>query len=253
MPFRIERRYRQDSNVLEIVFITETGSARVTESLSSGVAGRLPWCELARRIEGISGTVEFEIVLAPICARGPVRRAEHPNGSVRYIGDLATTFCHDQSVEIMVGEDHRTVARVLTAEGSHTCIALLVADHAPLALPGLECIDGRIDLSDDEWRRWAQQLTYDGPFRDDLVRCALSLKFLVFSKTGQSQPRQHPAFPNGLVGTRTTTIVTLGSETPPIRSRRCSGPEPFPNRSGRLAGWCALSARTDRSPRSSTR
>jgi GH15 family glucan-1,4-alpha-glucosidase len=53
-PFRIERRYRQNSNVLETTFITKDGVARVTESLNSGVSGRLPWCELARRIEGIS-------------------------------------------------------------------------------------------------------------------------------------------------------------------------------------------------------
>ncbi|XAZ25990.1 SDR family NAD(P)-dependent oxidoreductase (plasmid) [Sinorhizobium sp. B11] len=45
-------------------------------------------------------------------------------------------------------------------------------------------IDRRIELSDEEWRRWANELTYDGPFKGDLVRCALSLKFLVYSKTG---------------------------------------------------------------------
>lgn len=182
--FQIERQYRQDSNVLETVFITESGTARITESLNSGVAGHLPWCELARRIEGIAGTIEFEIVLAPICARGPVRRVEHPNGSVRYIGELVTTFCHNENVVIVSDEDRRTVARIKTSVGSRDCIALLVADQAPLALPDLRSINDRIDLSDDGWRRWALQLTYDGPFRDDLIRCALSLKFLVYSKTG---------------------------------------------------------------------
>jgi GH15 family glucan-1,4-alpha-glucosidase len=80
-PFEIERRYRENSNVLETIFITQKGRARVTESLNSGVSGRLPWCELERRIEGLSGSVEFQIRLNPICARGEVSRADH--GSVR--------------------------------------------------------------------------------------------------------------------------------------------------------------------------
>jgi len=183
-PFKIERRYRTNSNVLETDFITPNGRARVTESLNSGPGGRLPWCELARRIEGLSGLVEFEIVVAPICAQGELRKVDHPNTTIRYIGELATTFCHSDAVVISVDEDERTVARWRASEGASTCIALLVADHAPLAIPDLHSIDKRIELSDGEWRRWAEQLTYDGPFADDLIRCALSLKFLLFSKTG---------------------------------------------------------------------
>jgi GH15 family glucan-1,4-alpha-glucosidase len=183
-PFWIERRYRDKSNVLETVFVTDTGSARVTESLNSGEAGRLPWCELARRIERLLGTVEFKIVLKPICARGEVRKAKHANADVRYIGNLATTFCHGDDVEVVADEVDRTIARLVTSAGSRSCVALLVADRAPLAVPELERIDRRIDLSDEEWRRWAEHLTYDGPFKEDLVRCALSLKFLLFSKTG---------------------------------------------------------------------
>jgi GH15 family glucan-1,4-alpha-glucosidase len=183
-PFQIERRYREGSNVLETVFITKTGRARVTESINSGAGGRLPWCELARRIEGISGVVEFEIIIQPICAQGEVRRIDHPNAAVRYIGGLTTTFCHTDEVSIVQDCDQQTIARYRTREGSSTCIAYLVADNAPLAIPELAEIDGRIDFSDEEWRRWSQKLSYDGAFRQDFVRCALSLKFLLYSKTG---------------------------------------------------------------------
>ncbi len=183
-PFRIERRYRPESNVLETVFITNTGRARVTESLNSGAGGRLPWCELARRIEGLSGEVEFEIVIKPICAQGDVRRVDHPNAAIRYIGELTTTFCHADEVSIVLDCDQQTIARYRTGRGTRTCIAYLVADKAPLAIPDLSEIDARIDFSDEEWRRWSQKLSYDGPFRQDFVRCALSLKFLLYAKTG---------------------------------------------------------------------
>ncbi|SES23607.1 glycoside hydrolase family 15 protein [Rhizobium sp. NFR03] len=182
--FHIERRYLPESNVLETIFITKSGRARVTESLNSGNAGRLPWCELARRIEGISGEVTFEMVLRPISKDEPVRRIAHPNATIRYVGDLTTTFCHDDSMELIHDDDAQTKARHVTREGSRTCIAFLVADRAPLAMPDLADIDRRIDFSDEEWRRWAHGLTYDGPFQADLIRCALSLKFLLYSQTG---------------------------------------------------------------------
>ena len=182
--FRIERRYRKHSNVLETTFITNTGTARITESLNSGISGRLPWCELARRIEGISGEVEFEIVLRPTCGGNAVNRVEHPNATIRYIGDLTTTFCHSEEVDLIEDADRYALASYTTHEGSKTCIAFLVADGAPLALPRLDQIDHRIDFSDEEWCRWSSQLTYNGPFAEDFIRCALSLKFLLYAKTG---------------------------------------------------------------------
>jgi hypothetical protein len=49
--YRVERRYRENSNVLETCYQTASGSVMLTESLNSNYAGRLPWCELARRVE----------------------------------------------------------------------------------------------------------------------------------------------------------------------------------------------------------
>ena len=59
--FTVERRYRPDSNVLEQVFTTASGQARLTDSLNSGISGRLPWSELGRRVDGLAGQVEFRI------------------------------------------------------------------------------------------------------------------------------------------------------------------------------------------------
>ena len=64
-PFRAERRYREDSNVLETRFVTDTGTATLVESLNSGTAGRLPWAELARRVEGLEGRVGFSLEMRP--------------------------------------------------------------------------------------------------------------------------------------------------------------------------------------------
>ncbi|MGL1311133.1 hypothetical protein ACSTKO_24120, partial [Vibrio parahaemolyticus] len=38
---------------------TATGVAKLTDAMVTGIAGRLPWAELARRVEGVRGEVEF--------------------------------------------------------------------------------------------------------------------------------------------------------------------------------------------------
>jgi GH15 family glucan-1,4-alpha-glucosidase len=59
--FTVQRQYRKDSTVLEQVFTTASGRARLTDSLNSGISGCLPWSELARRVDGLDGEVEFRI------------------------------------------------------------------------------------------------------------------------------------------------------------------------------------------------
>jgi GH15 family glucan-1,4-alpha-glucosidase len=63
--YTVERRYVEGSNVLETTFSTDSGVARVTDALVTGVAGRLPWAELARRIDGVSGSVRFRWRVGP--------------------------------------------------------------------------------------------------------------------------------------------------------------------------------------------
>ncbi|MFT4280992.1 trehalase-like domain-containing protein [Microbacterium sp.] len=52
--FRSDRRYLPGTNVLETTFTTAQGRVRVTDALVSGVAGRLPWAEFARRIDALT-------------------------------------------------------------------------------------------------------------------------------------------------------------------------------------------------------
>ncbi|MCS5715629.1 glycoside hydrolase family 15 protein [Herbiconiux sp. CPCC 205716] len=63
--FTTERRYVEGTNVLQTTFTTATGVVRVTDALVTGVAGRLPWLELARRIEGLEGSVPMRWAVVP--------------------------------------------------------------------------------------------------------------------------------------------------------------------------------------------
>ena len=184
--FEIERRYREDSNVLETVFTTASGKARLVESLNSGSAGRLPWAELARRIEGLEGRVDFRIEVRI------GRRAETANPylsrlgqhDVFHVGQVSGLFRHSENVRIEQIDDLATIAAVTVAPGDRATLAIVAGEDEPLVVPPIAAVDARIDQSDEEWRQWTRQLHYDGDHRDVLVRSALALKLLLYAPTG---------------------------------------------------------------------
>ena len=63
--YEVTRRYIPRTNVLETTFTTASGVATVTDAMVTGIAGRLPWAELARRVDGVSGEVEFAWCVQP--------------------------------------------------------------------------------------------------------------------------------------------------------------------------------------------
>src|SRR3954467_12162034 len=58
--FDVPRRYVGGTTVLETTYRTGGGVVRVTEALTLQDGGLLPWVELARRIEGVEGSVRLE-------------------------------------------------------------------------------------------------------------------------------------------------------------------------------------------------
>ncbi len=184
--FTVERRYRPDSNVLEQVFETAGGRARVTSSLNSGISGRLPWSELALRVEGLEGGVAFAVVLRPgrrLDQASPWREPS-PHGDVLHMDGVVAAFRADDSVIRLVEDDRGIEARLVTAPGSRATLALLASSDEPLILPPLPEIDARIDRSDRSWREWSANLKVDGLYAAEVRRSALALKLLLFSPTG---------------------------------------------------------------------
>lgn len=200
--YHTERRYRENSNVLETCFKTASGLVRVTESLNSTFAGRLPWCELARRIECLEGHLELQLTFVPgtaACTRAPWI-AESRLGDVVHIGDLMAMLRTPDEMTYTLKDDKRIEGTLSLREGDRTLIALLVSQKEPLAVPSMASIDERIDNSDHAWRHWTQNLTYQGKFKPHVHRSALALKFLLYSPTGALAAAPTTSLPEGIGG-----------------------------------------------------
>ncbi|WP_368731203.1 glycoside hydrolase family 15 protein [Brevundimonas vesicularis] len=200
-PFTATRRYRPDSNVLETEFTTATGRARLTESLNSGTAGRLPWCELARRVDGLEGQVTFALDMR-LGRRGDTANPYHSKigeHTVFHVERVLGLFVHDPRISCE-WSDEGIVGTIVVGAGERRTVAIVAGRDEPLVVPSIEEIDARIDLSDQEWRDWAARLNCPGLYRDDFIRSALALKLLLYSPSGAIAAAATTSLPERLGG-----------------------------------------------------
>ncbi|SHH10332.1 Glucoamylase (glucan-1,4-alpha-glucosidase), GH15 family [Jatrophihabitans endophyticus] len=198
--FTVERRYVDGTNVLTTTFRTATGSVRVTDSLNTGVAGRLPWAELARRVVGVEGEVELTGELRPgTClntaapwiadsAAGPVVRV-----------DRLTMALRTSAVEVRTGERAATFT-LRTAPESRHLVALVATEAEPLFLPEPDDIDAGIDRTAQNWSIWLRTFGWDGPWQEEVSRSALALKLLIQASTGAVMAAATTSLPESPAG-----------------------------------------------------
>ncbi|MDP7732964.1 glycoside hydrolase family 15 protein [Mycobacterium sp. TY813] len=199
-PHRVTRRYLPHTAVLETTFTTaEGGVVRVTDALNTGLAGRLPWCEVARRIDGVRGTVTLRAVVAP----GTLLNTASPwitdtvHGTVLRVGGLtmAVRTLGDDGVEVT---PHQVVVDYRTTAGSRHLLGIVSTGGEPLRVPDPEDLDDGVDRTVDNWRRWAASIHYDGPWADVVERSAFALKLLIFAPTGAVAAAATTSLPESL-------------------------------------------------------
>lgn len=202
-PFEAERRYLPDSNVLETIFTTASGRAKLTESINSGTAGRLPWAELARRVDGLNGFVAFNLEMRP----GRRAHSASPYQSrigrhaIFHVGDLLGLLLHSDGLEVDRSDD-AVIGTFIVRPGQREVIAIVAGEGEPLVVPPIEEIDERIDISDAEWRVWAGRVAFRGERRPAFLRSVLALKLLLFSPSGAIAAAATSSLPEGIGGAK---------------------------------------------------
>ncbi|MGF7154398.1 glycoside hydrolase family 15 protein [Novosphingobium gossypii] len=202
-PYTVERRYRENSNVLETIFTTAGGRAKLTESLNSGHAGRLPWAELARRIDGLDGSINFKLTMRP------GRRGDTVNPYHSKIG-RHTVFHVDRVLGLFIQSDdiacewsdEGITGTIALSVGHRRTVAIVAGADEPLVAPSIDEIDARIDISDKEWRDWCKSVSYDGNDREAFLRSALTLKLLLYSPSGAIAAAATTSLPEGIGGSK---------------------------------------------------
>lgn len=179
------RRYLPATNILVTEVSAVAGRVRITESLNSGVAGRLPWTELARRVEGLEGEAILDWSFQPghgLAAWSPWTE-QVEDYHVVHAGQLVAGLVGSDA--IVVERSHQELrGSFAVAAGDREVLALLVTDDEPVFLADWQDVDRRIELSAEAWRLWSDQIGLGGEFHEQALRSALALKLLVMSPTG---------------------------------------------------------------------
>jgi GH15 family glucan-1,4-alpha-glucosidase len=199
--FTVTRRYVPDTNVLQTTFTTASGVVRLTDALVTGIAGRLPWAELARRVDGIRGSVRLRWRVEPGTMLGTASPwvDDTVYGKVLRVDGLTLT---------VRGVDHgprggggqALAGSFTTTAGSRHVLAIAASEGEPAHMPVPELTDVGVDRTVRNWRYWSKEFHYEGEWASEVQRSALALKLLIHSPTGSIAAAATTSLPENHVG-----------------------------------------------------
>jgi GH15 family glucan-1,4-alpha-glucosidase len=193
----IEQRYRGDTLILETDFECERGRVRVVDFMAMGDGER---CEVVRILEGLEGEVEVEMLLHVrfgygACDPWITREA----GATRFTaGPDAMTLRTPARLEV---HGARASALVKVKQGERVSFQLSWhPSHEPP--PAAETADRQLAATEAFWTDWSGRCTYQGAFRDAVMRSLLTLKGLTYAPTGGIVAALTTSLPEELGGVR---------------------------------------------------
>ena len=193
---RIERRYRDGTLVLETTHRVEGGVVRLIEFMA--IDGSLP--RLVRIVEGVEGEVPMWTQLVVRFDYGSVvpwaRRTEDCQ---LYVGGPDALRLY--SPVRVHGENFTSVAEFRVRAGERVPFVLA---FQPSHEPAAPAEDAEVLLARTEryWREWSGQCSYQGKWRDAVLRSLVTLKALIYAPTGGIVAAPTTSLPEALGGTR---------------------------------------------------
>lgn len=192
------RAYRPDTLVLDTEWETDEGAIRVTDLMPQ--RDRAP--DLVRIVEGVRGRVTVHSDLRLRFDYGSivpwVRRSD--GHRVAVAGPDSVWLRSEPEVRTW-GEKYGTHAEFTVEKGEK--VAFVLTWH-PSHEPRPPLVDPykALHASVRDWRKWAGRCTYDGPYRDAVVRSLITLKALTYRPTGGIVAAPTTSLPEELGGVR---------------------------------------------------
>jgi len=191
------RRYRGNSLVLETEFVLPEGTVRVTDCMPV----REVQPELVRVVECTSGRVEMRMDLTVRFGYGAVVPW------VRRVDGMVTAIAGPDGLALWTpvhvhGEALSSIATFTVSEGQRVPFVLSwFPSHEDPPRP----VDGHygVQETEDWWEKWSAQATVgDGPYREPVMRSAITLKALTYAPTGGIVAAVTTSLPEALGGSR---------------------------------------------------
>lgn len=188
-PFRTRRFYHLNTAIVTTEFRTFDGLAQLTDLMPVTADGELaavphPSRQVLRRLEVLEGTIEFSLVVKPRPNDGRTVPCFESRGRAGYCADFGGSVLFvavDSPMEIRNGD---LTGRVVMDRGESLTLWMAYEEEAPGVYPRLS--DAKTAIADTEayWSGWAAHCQYVGPFKDQALRSAITLKLLSYAPSG---------------------------------------------------------------------
>lgn len=190
------RRYRGATLVLETEWETPDGTVRVVDFMPP----RDEQPDVVRIVEGVSGQVAMSSELRLRFDYGHITPWVHRSGG--QLGAIAgpDAMWLRTPVETF-GEDFTTFANFTVGPGERVPF-VLTWHPSHLETPTAADPDEQQVRTEEFWQEWADQCTYDGRWRDAVMRSLITLKALTYAPTGGIVAAPTTSLPEDLGGER---------------------------------------------------
>ncbi|MEU2415731.1 glycoside hydrolase family 15 protein [Streptomyces sp. NPDC013099] len=173
-----ERRYRDDSLVLESLWRTPTGSVRVLDFMPPRDGAP----QVIRIVEGVTGEVEMVSALRPRPGYGSVSPWIHEVGGRMVAEAGADALWLDTGIQQVEKDGVIASTFAITAGQSVAFVLSWCPSHT--AAPDLPDPEAALAETLAFWQDWVRKCTYDGPYREAVIRSAIALKAMTYAPSG---------------------------------------------------------------------
>jgi GH15 family glucan-1,4-alpha-glucosidase len=208
-PYRVSRRYLDDTLVLETTFHTSSGEARLIDCFPMRRGGKLaPYRQILRIVEGVKGKVAFIVEVVPRFDYGAIRPWIRRYGEDHHIalgGSDGLLISGDFRL-VMEGR-HDLAGAPTVEEGQRIHLSVLYRrpedlDKGLVEPPAPEELDRRLEETVNWWQAWLARGKFDVPHANYVRRSAFVLKGLSNAPTGAIAAAPTTSLPEALGGSR---------------------------------------------------
>jgi len=203
-----EQWYLEGTNILCTRFECPAGVLQVTDFMTvpeagSGAGREQPPQEIVRVVHCLEGEAQVQLHFDPRPGYGtePVQwQQTGPHGWCAHSASTQVGFAC--SLPVQPTPEGLTGTATLHAGEEHAAVLRCPAAQVPGKTGLLPDVQGRLAATTAWWRRWAQRCTYAGPYREPVLRSALTLKLLAYQPTGAIVAAGTTSLPEGPSGAR---------------------------------------------------
>lgn len=198
------QRYVERTNVLETTFVTDGGVCTLTDYMpifQDWDGAPVERHQIVRIVRGESGGVPLDLLYQPRPDYARIQPVLTQQGrEVVWEGEnQRLSLASDASIRVQGGE---TRSSVTVGEGQEIAFVLTYSDTAmPLLSQTLEARE-LVGRTIEFWRNEVKPVTYDGPWRDWVVRSYLCLHLLTYLPTGGIVAASTTSLPEHIGGVR---------------------------------------------------